>query len=70
MKIEGLYNKVHEFQFKSLRPWVVLSAGDCINSQQIISTAEKRCENVQYGGRLLNLPNPNYRNQEDSRNND
>jgi hypothetical protein len=32
MKIEELYNKVHEFKFKALRPWVVLSAGDCINS--------------------------------------
>jgi hypothetical protein len=59
MKIEALYEKVHEFKFKSLRPWVVMQAGDCINSQQIIATAKKRCENVQYGGRLLNLPNPN-----------
>jgi hypothetical protein len=32
LKIEALYNKRHEFRFKSLRPWVVLSAGDCINS--------------------------------------
>jgi len=41
MKIETLYNKVHEFKFKSLRPWVVLSAGDCINSQHAIATSEK-----------------------------
>ena len=41
MRIEGMYNKVHEFKFKSLRPWVVLSAGDCIHSQNVITTAEK-----------------------------
>ena len=57
-EIEQLYNLQLDFKFKSLRPWVVLSAGDVIQGQQLMKVCEKQGENTKHDCRLMKPPGP------------
>jgi hypothetical protein len=48
-KIKMLNQRIHEFKFKILRPWLVLGPGDVVNAESVMNRCEARAENIKNG---------------------
>lgn len=38
-QLESIYNEVHVFKFKILRPWITLTEGDAVGCHQLLQNA-------------------------------